>query len=262
MENNYITRRDFGKLLLAGGLTALIPSCGGSRGGSRNKIPTVLISKSFKNDGNVDYAVTGSDRDGKVTEIQTRYNDESQEKYQGSSLAFSKPIIRETSTLEAIAIDNKRAKSNAAIDKFEVPSREEAYNQIKQMLYNDGDFSECITNPSKKTALYLNDKEILVDFWLIRKDGRHSVINYVSLEDNIEKERDNQRFATSYFLDNLYLFRLPMDETTKKMQEFINADYRMGFNVNVNSIPILHLHILNPIYPQQAIFIPIRSPIK
>lgn len=228
---NALTRRDFGRLILASGLI-LASSCKGgkkSKGGTSNIPPNVSILRSFKNDGKVDYNLIGDDPDGEVVRIQSRYNDENARTDGGSNIVLTKTINKQTNRLEATAIDNRNAEGYTKVDSFEVSSRDNARNKIRGMLENAGGFKQMTYSP-QKIPLYLEeDKEILVDFWLIRNDDRHSVINYVSLEDNLDNEINNKGFADSYFLDNLYLFRLPEDEIVKKMQDFINAGYMSKF---------------------------------
>ncbi len=227
-----LTRRDFGRLILAGlaGSAFSLTSCkkNKKRKSPLNIPPNVSILRSFKNDGTVDYNIIGDDPDGEVIKIQSKYNDENARMDNGGNVILTKNINKQTNRLEAIAIDNRNAESYTKIDDFEIYSLENARNKIRQMLENARGFKEMIYN-SKKIPLYLDDKEILVDFWLIRNDDRHSVINYISLEENLEDELDNKRFADSSFLDNLYLFRLPENEIIRRIQDFINVGYITNF---------------------------------
>lgn len=231
MEDYILTRRDFSKALITTGLATLV-GCGGGGGKKkrRNKIPNVSIVRDFnKNNGEVNYTLIGEDIDGNITEIQTKYNDEREEVHEGSNTTFSKIISKQTNTLEAIAIDNKNASSARIIDKFEIPDRREAYNLIKSLLDNDGNFREYTSDPAEKVPIFLDATPYLADFIIIRNDGRTSAISYTSIEDNLDEELSNQQSLLSNFVDNIYLHRLPKEEIEKKVKEFIQAGYLTNF---------------------------------
>jgi len=231
MERTQLKRRDFGRIVLAGGLY-ILTSCGGGGGRKKNEdddsFPTVSIIKDFPNDGTVKYTLMGHDTDGQVIEIQTKYNDENTEVYRTNNVTIYKPVSQKTNHLEVRVMDNEGAATKSE-DIFEMPTKNDAYNHIKQMLDNARGFSHYLSDASEKVPIYLEDTKIPVDFLITRNDGRFSVINYVSLENNLEEEMGHQKSVQGFFVDNLYLFRLPVGEITKRMREFIKSGYITKF---------------------------------
>ena len=231
MEKKYlITRREFSKLALIGGLTSLLPACGGGGGGGpKNKAPGISVFQSFKNDGTVDYNIIGQDADGQVIKMDTRYNDENFELHQGNNIVVTKPINKQANTLEIIATDNAGG-TNKLLHTLSAPTRETAYNQIKQMLDSRGGFQSYeAKGPAAKASFFLNNTEYSTDFLITRTDGRFSVINYIAFNENTLAEQINQKAIKSYYIDNLFLYKLPTDEITKRLDEFIKASYLTKF---------------------------------
>ncbi len=232
MEKKYfITRREFNNLTLMGGLASILSACGGGGGGAgshKNQLPSISIFPTFKNEGAVDYTIIGTDTDGQVVQLQTKYNDEDIELNQSDNITLTKPINKQANTLEVRATDNEGGISTFS-HTLSVPIRETAYNQIKQMLDSKGGFLSYESDPAKKISFYLDNTEHLVDFFITRADGRFSVINYVDFNENTEAQQFNQRTLESYFIDNLFLYKLPKDEITKKLDEFIKAGYLTDF---------------------------------
>ncbi len=228
MEDYILTRRDFSKALITTSLATLV-GCDGDEE-RINKIPNVSIVRDFnKNNGEVNYTLIGEDIDGNITEIQTKYNDEREEAHKGSNITFSKIITKQTNTLEAIAIDNENASSARIIDKFDIPDRKEVYDLIKSLLDNNGNFAEYASNPAEKLPIFLDVTPYLVDFIIIRNDGRTSTISYTSVEDNLKDELSNQGALTDSFVDNIYVHRLPKEEIEKRVKEFISVGYLTDF---------------------------------
>lgn len=240
MKRALSSRRGFGKTALVGGFY-LLASCGGGGGGKRKRkdpdsdsFPTVSIIRDFPNDGTVKYTLMGHDADGQVIEIQVKYNDENVEVYRTDNITIYKPVSQKTNHLEVSVMDNEGAATKSE-DIFEIPTKNDAYDHIKQMLDNARGFSHYLSDASEKVPIYQRilqipeDRKILVDFLITRNDERFSVINYVSLDDNLEEEIHHQKSVHGFFIDNLYLFRLPVDEITKRMQDFIKSGYTTKF---------------------------------
>ncbi len=233
MENYILTRRDFSKAMITTGLAALVSSCDGGGGKKkRNKIPNISIMRDFKNNnGEVSYTLIGEDIDGQIREIQTKYNDEREEVHKVSNITLSKIITKQTNTLSAISIDNKNAASGRIIDRFEIPDRKGAYDLIKSLLDNDGNFTEYTSNPAERVPIFLGASPYLVDFIIIRDDSRTSTISYTSVEDNLDEELSNQQSLLSAFVDNIYLHRLPKEELEKRVKDFISSGYLTNFEI-------------------------------
>lgn len=208
----------------------MLPACksGGGSSKPKNKPPSISVFPTFKNNGTVDYTVIGKDTDGQVVQMSTQYNDENRELYQGDNIAVTKPINKQSNTLEVIATDNAGGTSTF-LHTLKVPTREKAFAQIKQILDSRGGFLFYESDPAKKVSFNLNDAEYFFDFLITRADGRSSVINYVTFNENLEAEKLNQSACNLYFIDNLYLYKLPADEITKKMDEFIKVGYLTDF---------------------------------
>ncbi len=228
MENQKITtRRNFSKIALASAATLII-SCSKKRRRRRNESPIVYVSsRTFENDGNVKYRIVGED-DVDVVEIRTAYNDEPIQHHSSSSIVLTKPVTRERNTLYAIAIDNRGAVSVELADSFQIPTIENAFEQVRQMLENADNFSSYQSSPDR-VDFHLNDTQYLANFLITRNDKRYSIINIVSLEDNLQEQMNNQSSLNSARIDNLFLYRLPEIEITNYTTEFINAGYLSDF---------------------------------
>lgn len=245
-----MNRRDFGKVLATGGLASIL-GCGGGGGGKKKNKPPVIESvvRDFKNvkgeyDGQVHYKIVARDPDGEIDEICIRWNDEDPYCYLGPPVVeFSRKMREGINTLMAIAYDNKR-KASSTTDLFEVhiPSYDEAYRHIREMIEEDIRSGESIQLKDAssideqkydefpgKVVISLDDLLVPSDFKIIKNNGSIALVNYASAEENLEKSLSYYRALQDYHINNLYFFATPLDEVHNAMSGFIQKYYTTDF---------------------------------
>lgn len=238
-EEKIFTRRDFGKIMVMG---SLVSALGCKKHHRRRKRPMnqpplleslVLDFKNEKGvyDGRVYYRLIGSDSDGMVMRISTRYNDEAFEDHPGSQVMVSKAIAREgKNALQAIAYDDKGENSLLREDVFEVPTKMQAFEHIKGMLNESLAMREFLGYETN-ASFFLDDREVFADFFLTRRDNTYAVVHYVPVGTNndLEKELANRTLVNDFKIHHQYFFRLPLEEVHRGMEEFIQKGYTSDF---------------------------------
>ena len=232
MEQEIIsTRRDFGKALVMGGL-ALLASCKKKRHRqSSNQSPIVFPpEKFFPNDGRVEYTIKAVDPEGQVVKIYTKFNDHvDAHEYKKGGIVVSELINQQRNVLEIIAEDNLGVKGgidskNPMLDVFEILTKEQVYNHIKDMLDTSKGFNSYESS-LKGIPVHLNDEEILTDFLITRNDSTYAFIRSIDHNGNLEQELMSHKKVNEFKIHNLYLFRLPETEIHKDMKNFIQKGY-------------------------------------
>ena len=248
-EEKIFTRRDFGKVLVAGGLTSVL-GCGG--GGKRKNKPPIIESvvRDFKNpngeyDGKVHYKIVARDPDGEIDEICVRWNDEEEFCYLGPPVVeFSRKMREGINTLMAVAYDNKGKASSTVGDFFEahIPSYEEAYRHIQEMIEEDIRSGESIqlkdaSSPDEqkydefpgKVVVALDDLLVPSDFKIVKNDGSIALVNYAGAGEDLERALLYNKALHDYHINHLYFFATPLGEVHNAMSGFIRKYYTTDF---------------------------------
>jgi len=249
-EEKIFKRRDFGKIVVAGGLVSVL-GCGGG-GGKKNKPPVIeSVVRDFKNekgeyDGEAHYNIVARDPDGEIDEICAKWNDEDSHCYLGPPVAeFSRRMREGMNTLEVIAYDNKGRASSTARDGFEVPSHGEAYRHIRKMITEDIRPLVSIqlkdaSSPDElkydefpgKVVFALDDLLVPSDFIIVMNSPyveRSILVNYVGDGEDLERGISYHNALHDYRINHLYFFATPLDEVHKAMSEFIQKYYTTDF---------------------------------
>jgi len=188
-----------------------------------NEAPNTHITKEFPDDGNVEYTFPGTD-DVCVDYIKVKINNGGYQNFSNNS-SVSVPIIEGNNTVEAIAYDNKgEADPTPATYSFNSPTEYEARTLIDTLLDSKGINLEDI---DKDVILY-SWGNILVDY-LITKNEKPTVVNYIGHQNNLKEELNNKRVLDGLTgkppLPNLYIPRFPESKITEDINEFIDNNY-------------------------------------
>lgn len=202
----------------------------------RNKQPDTKIEKIFPNDGTVVYTITGIDHDGRVKALHVNYNKRGWESFSTNAPESSRYYVREVEAnnlLEAIAEDNKGAKDKSpAQTEFLVPSLESAFSMIKAILdVRKDEYLSYEADPKAKTIIFVQKddmiKEIGVDFLVRLPEDKYAVINYIGLDDDLDKAFSDEAFIEEDPQGRaLYLYRLPLEEILGRADEYVQRGFR------------------------------------
>ena len=201
-----------------------------------NRLPDTKIEKIFPNDGTVVYTVTGTDHDGRVKALHVNYNKRGWESFSTNAPESSRDYIKDVEAnnlLEAVAEDNKGAKDRSpAQNEFLVPSMESAFSVIKAILDARKDkYLSYDADPRAKIIVTIQRedmiKEIGVDFLVRLPDDKYAVINYVGLDDDLDRAfRDEEFIEENPQGRALYLYRLPLEEILGRTDEYVQRGFR------------------------------------
>ncbi len=196
-----------------------------------NVAPIISLTREFPNNGRVKYVIDGGDSDGRVEKIMTQYNADDFISFYGSQFETVHDIIQRDNKLDVIVFDDKGL-SRTRKDFFVVATRDEAVGHIEALLTNaNALFARKPTltiNLGQKKETYNIDFIVAPD----RNDSSpFSIIRYVDIGEDIVLEMRNQKMLNNVTNDaqgfrNLYLYRLPLEEITPVVKEFITNNYR------------------------------------
>ena len=180
-----------------------------------NEAPDTQITKKFKDNGEVEYTLSGTDLDGSVDYISAKFNDGNYQNF-ANNTSVSVPIIKENNTVEAIAYDNQGLDdSTPATDSFVSPTEDDAILLMGRLLLERGATFE------KDVLMSLGASDnFYVDYLIGKKNGRDAVVNYTGYKKNLEEECSNKELLNSYRIPNLYLVRIPESEIKLKLLDF------------------------------------------
>jgi hypothetical protein len=235
-----IDRRDFMKIAVSGlaGLTGLgTNSC--KKGGSNrvvvqeppNDSPVAFLRRESPNNGKMKYIVSGLDSDGFLERIDTSFNGEEPLSFFEDRYEVAKPITERDNLFEATVYDDRGARGDAT-DSFRVASHEEARQHIESLLINARASYRAADSETDRLKFYLNDDPVFVDFIVESNPSNFSVIRYADITDPLEEVMNDERRLNSHSLDNretvnnLFLYRLPLEEVTPLVKSFISRNYR------------------------------------
>ncbi len=196
-----------------------------------NEPPVVDITREFSNNGKVKYIVKGVDSDGFVERIEARYNEDEIVVFQGSRYESAKEITRRDNILKVSVYDDD-GDNIKEFDKFRVASRGEAVQTIEAILINANAVYK-VGFPDR-VPFNLDHNMLYVDFVVQERDNpaRYSVIRYSDLNEPLEEVMNDERIFNSFSLDangtvnNLYLYRLPLEEISTRIKKFSEEGYR------------------------------------
>lgn len=222
----YYTRRDFGKILVVGGLAGLVGCNGGGGGGKGKPIPIIeSIARDF-NEGNIEYTILVKN----FYAIQTQYNNGDVEHHSSSPAFIEKRIVQKDNILNIVAL-GKRGVATAE-DQFEIANKNELVNMIKGKLDADqrqGGFSRY-EEPYMIVQLQGGEyREIFPEFLLVRSDGRFACILVGGLEDDLDRQINDQKVIQEAFINYASFLRVPKDVAERRIEQFIQDDYTTKF---------------------------------
>lgn len=223
------------------GLLAGLNSCGSGGHNKReppvpeppaNHIPVAVLNRESPNNGTMKYVVKGFDSDGFIEQIDTIFNGGRITNYFGDRFERAVPIVLRNNLFEATVYDDKGA-TDYKTDSFRVATRTEANQHIESLLINAG-ASYRPSSLSERLVYNLNHDPILVDFIIEPQPerGNFSVIRYVDIGELTQDAKIDERKFNSFTEDangtvnNLYLYRLPIEDVTEQTSKFIEDGYR------------------------------------
>ena len=181
-----------------------------------NEAPDTQITKKFKDNGEVEYTLSGIDLDGSVDYISAKFNDGNYQNF-ANNTSVSVPIIEENNTIEAIAYDNQGLDDpTPATDSFVSPTEERAKELMRQLLLEKGATFEkdVLMSPGALDNFY-------VDYLIEKKDGpEDAVVNYVGYKKDLEEECSNRELLGLYGIPNRYFIRIPENEIISQLLDF------------------------------------------
>ena len=239
-----ITRRNFGKFLIAGSLTGLaeIVSCKKGGGHKRKKPvpklnipPTATLSSAVFSEGDVYHDVLLEDTDGKVVSY-TVVDNGKENIYQISpNNKINIPSIKQSlnqnhNTFKVIAVDDKGASNSSREEAYDIPSRSELFNYTSQELnleqrLKNGEIFEYWQDING-IDYYFDDISIKLNHIIVKEQDTAPIfINLVGYENSLEQELKNRDFIRNYdssLEHSLYILKVPMEKAKEIFQEFRN----------------------------------------
>jgi len=244
-QNNSLAGRI--RRILAGGmmfgLASFCGGCGGGGGGGGgggvpqpvNKAPDTKLEVTFNDDGTYSYFVTSTDEDGIVKRITVNgvYDNKTFCMVFDANAGGETRQTYQYNRLEAIAEDDKGKKDDTPyVTEWQTSKRSmnEAYSLIKGLLENNKSTYQSLNfDPNNRQSIFLDDKEIKVDFVIERLDGRYSFLIVGDMNDNAAEKRDDHFWLDNYSIFNLLLNRLPLGEIETRVNDFIDRGYESDF---------------------------------
>ncbi len=184
-----------------------------------NKAPDTQITKEFKDNGEVEYTVSGTDSEGSIANINVNTNGNYQTVPNNSTINV--PIVEGNNTIIATAYDNEGLKdSSPATDYFNSPTEGQARTSIDNILD-----SRSETHNGFEKDVFVDFGSFYVDYLIRKKDGNLAIVNYIEHQKNLEQELSNKGILDSWGIPNLYIPRFPESEINLNLNEFIDNGY-------------------------------------
>ena len=181
--------------------------------------PDTFINKKFEDKGEVEYTFFGTNN---PASIELNINEsEHQPVYSGDNLLV--PIIKGENTIKATAHNFWGDDPTPAEDSFYSPTQEKA-EEVMDGIFEGrvGDYSSL----EKKALICLGaSDDFLVDYLVRKDDDTDAIINYVGYDKDLEEEYSNKGLLDMYGIPNLYIFRVPEDEISSRLNDFINKGF-------------------------------------
>ncbi len=173
-----------------------------------NQAPETKIERQYKDDGTVEYTLSGTDSDGSVDYISANINGGGYQNFPNNS-TVSVPIIEYNNTIEAIAYDNEGlGDATPEIKDFYSPTEDEATNIIRNTL--DPFTYEYIVNHVVYEGF---ERNMLVGLWA----DDDAVIDYMGQDKDLMDAKG---------ISNICPQRTSTSEIERKVREFQDNGYK------------------------------------
>ncbi len=186
-----------------------------------NTPPKTEVTKEFTEDGKVKYHFSAKDSEGSIDHISVVFNNLVYSQDFPDNSYWTIDIIEGQNTVEAIAYDNcSAADPTPAEISFYSPTEQEARTTIDGTL---AEISGIYVQKDASMTLGESETTFRVDYLITTPKGDR-VVNYVSHTDNREKEAENLKKLSDYYVPAQEIIWLPKEETKSKVKEFVNKN--------------------------------------